>query len=219
VETFAELQTEFYARGTDYLNQDAAGRTRAKQWLNEAYLEDICSNQPWLFLRQTATTSGEGTGPGEIAVLGLDTFISVVNTTTKMALPVADLGFLEDTYGDLTQTGTASCVYVESTEAGGSFSHIATVKTFPVDSASEIQIRYYLVPAPLVDDTDEPLVPSRWRPLIVDFALVRAEWDRDNPDAADRLEARAQRRLGRMMESELAVSTDPEYVRSTVWEV
>jgi hypothetical protein len=219
MDTFAELQTEFFARGYDYLNQDAAGRTRAKQWLNEAYIEDICSNQPWPWLRVTATTAGEGSGAGTLSVVGLDTFISVVNTTSKTPLPVMDIGYLEDTYGDLTQTGTAMCVYVHSTEAAGSSSHIATVKTYPVDSASQIQIRYYIVAPPMSDDADEPLVPSRWRPLIVDFAVVRAEWDRDNADAADRLEARALRRLDRMMEADMALSTDPEYVRATAWEV
>jgi hypothetical protein len=103
--TFAELQTEFYARGFSYLNEDAAGRTRAKAWLNEAYLEDVCADEPWDFLR----TSTSGNAP--LTISDLDTIISVVNTTHDCPLTAAEAGQLDDAYQDLTQTGTPEVYY------------------------------------------------------------------------------------------------------------
>lgn len=197
---FSELQTEFYARGFDFLDQDAAGRIRAKQWINEAYLEDICSDQPWDFLR----TSASGVTP--LTIADVDTIISVRDTTRKEQLRVSEMGWLEDTFGDLTRPNRPEYVY---------FTSSTTLASYPVDTGSTIQVRYFKVPAELDADADEPLFGARWHGLIIDFAIVRAYVDTDNFEAAQFIEARAQKRLDRMRSSEMSRSPHPLLVQST----
>jgi hypothetical protein len=199
---FLALQTELKARGFDYLGQDAAGLTRLKRFINEAYLEDIAADEPWDFL----VTSTSSTAP--LTVSDVDTIISVRNTTSDQQLTIADLGWLEDQHGDLTEAGTPEFAY---------FSGESTLSVFPADTSSTIQVRYFKVPTELSSDSDEPLIPSRWQGLIIDAAAIRAYVDSDNFEAAQWLEGRFQRRLAKMRDSELIRSRHPAAVQSTDW--
>ena len=57
---FSGLQTEFFARGFDYLNDAGTGLTRAKRWLNDAYHE-ICQTADWPFLETSVTAANPQT--------------------------------------------------------------------------------------------------------------------------------------------------------------
>jgi hypothetical protein len=202
--TFLELQTEFYARGFSYLNEDAAGRTRAKAWLNEGYLEDICADEPWDFLR----TSTSSVAP--LTISDLDTIISVVNTTHDYPLTAAEAGQLDDAYYDLTLTGSPLVYY---------FTGDTALDVFPANTTDTIQVRYYKVPTELSADGDTPLVPTRWHGLIVDFAAIRAYIDSDNFEAAQWLEARANRRLDKMRAAQMVRDPHPRFIQPTSWDV
>src|SRR4051812_29562573 len=72
---FDDLQTELYARGFDYLNQDSAGRTRAKAWINAARAElDRMFLWPWR--EQTAS------GPPPLAVADLGPVQQVADSSS-----------------------------------------------------------------------------------------------------------------------------------------
>lgn len=200
--TFGELQVELYARGFDYLNQDAAGRTRAKRWLNEAYLEDVCGDEGWDFLR----TSTSGTAP--LTISDLDTIISVRDDSNDMQLTVADTGWLADTYSDLTQTGNPEFAYLTGQ---------TTLDLYPANTTATIEVAYFKVPTELSADGDTPLLPLRWHGLLVDLAVVRAYVDSDNLEAAQWLEQRAQRRLAKMYSAEAVRSPYPGYVQTSTW--
>lgn len=200
--TFATAQTEFFARGFDFLNQDAAGRTRAKRYLVEAYLEDVCANEPWDFLR----TSTSSTAP--LTLSDVDTLISVRDTTNDCQLEVADQGWLEDTYGSLTETGNPVYVY---------FSAESTLACYPANTTATIQVRYFKIPDEPSADGDTFLVPSRWQGLIIDAAVIRAYIDSDNFEAAQFLQTRFDRRLGKMYESEMVRDSNPRYITYGGW--
>lgn len=200
---FGEAQTEMYARGFDYLNQDAAGRTRAKRFIVEAYLEDVCANEPWDFLR--ASTSS--TAP--LTITDLDTVISARDETNDRQLDVVDAGYLEDQFGDLTETGTATFLY---------FTGETALTTFPLDTGATIGVKYFKIPTEPSADDDTFLVPSRWHGIIIDFAVVRAYVDSDNFEAAQWLENRAQVRLAKMRETEMVRSPHPgTFVNVDFW--
>lgn len=199
--TFATAQTEFYARGFDYLNQDAAGRTRAKRYLVEAYLEDICADSPWDFLR----TSASGVAP--LTISDLDTVISVRDTSNQLQLTFADEGWLEDTYGDLTTTGQPEWVY---------WTGETTLDCYPANTANTIQVRYFEVPDEPSADSDTFVVPSRWQGLIIDAAVIRAYIDSDNFEAAALLQARFDRRMERMRDAEMVRDPHPRLIQSTI---
>jgi hypothetical protein len=198
--TFATAQTEFFARGFDYLNQDAAGRTRAKRWLVEGYLEDICADEPWDFLR----TSTSGAAP--LTISDLDTIISVKDTTNDEPLYGADHGWLEDSYPDLTTTGTPEWYYL---------SDDTTLSVYPANTSDTIQVRYFKVPAEPSDDADEFVVPSRWQGLIIDAAVIRAYMDSDNFEAAGLLQSRFDRRLEKMKWAHMVRDSHPRFVQMT----
>lgn len=203
--TFAQLLTEFYARGFDFYNTDSAGQTRAKRFINEAYLEDISANEPWDFLR--ASTSG--TAP--LTISDLDTFISVRDESNDNPLQLAEVGSLEDMGLDVTETGTPWAYYLSSE---------TQVSVYPANTSNTIAVRYYKVPTELSADADTPLIPSRWHGLVVDAAAVRAYVDRDNFEAAAFVEQRFLRRLERMRESEMVRSPHPTFIGpTTAWDV
>lgn len=191
---FGELQVEFYARGFDYLDQDDAGRTRAKRWINEAYLEDVCAGRLWDFLRTTESN----TAP--ITIVDIDTVDSVWNQTQAYPLVHTSAGELEAQGVDLTTEGWPTHWYFTDEE---------TIAVWPVSATDTIQVRYFVAPTEMLDEDEDPLLPCRWRTLVVDAAVVRAYWDSDNTDTADRLEQRFNRRLARMLEAELYRSLEP----------
>ncbi len=196
--TFAQLLEEFYARGFSYLNEDSAGRTRAERWLNEAYLEDICAAYPWDFLR----TSQSGTAP--LTITDLDQVISVVDSTAENPLQRLDVKTLID-YGDanLDEVGSAAHWYM---------SDETTLAVHPADTTSTFVVRYWKIPAEMTAAEDEPIVPSRWRGLLVDGAVIRGYRDSDNWDAANQLQAHFDRRLMQMASSEMVRSQEPDFI-------
>lgn len=162
--TFAELQTELYARGTSYLNEDDAGRTRAKRFINAGRAElDRAFLWPW----REATASGAA--PLTITDLGV---IESVTNSSGGSLGKADRQSL-----DLTATGTATSYYAD-------WSTGSRVVNVNPASGETITVRYWKTTPDLVDDADEPLSPDDAHYLIVDLAMRRAYRDDDAHDLA-----------------------------------
>jgi hypothetical protein len=168
--TFATLQTEFYARGFDYLNADTAGQTRAKRWLNEAQME-VCETGPYPFLE--ATTTGTGT----ITFTDLREIIAVLTTVNPALLTGVDRHLLLQIAPDLSLTGAPVYWYLEN----------EVLKVFPVASTTGLTCRYLKVPAEMTLDADTLTVPNQYANLVLDAAAIRAYRDSDDFDAADRL--------------------------------
>lgn len=190
--TFAELQQELYDRGFSYLNENANGQARAKRFLNQGY-SDLTEDADWDFAKTTAT------GPAPLTVSDARDIQTVDGPNGR--LEQRSLADLDDDY-DLTQPGTAAYWYRDGTQ----------VKVYPVDTAP-ITVRYSKTPADLSASGDVPIVPARYHPLIVDFAVIRALRDRSNFAEADALYQALQVDLARMRAALLG--QDPMYQRLT----
>jgi hypothetical protein len=178
--TFDDLVTELQARGFDYLTT-----ARCKDYLNDGYLRDICEVDNWPFLEQSTS------GAAPLTISDLRVIESVTDTTTNVKLLPMDRRAITDVDTDLTTTGTPFAYYI----SGGD-----TVTTFPA-STNTLSVLYWEVPPALSAGADEPEIPSRFRSLIVDAAVVRAYEDDDEPDQADASRARFDSRLAEMKAS------------------
>lgn len=197
-QTFAELQTEFYARGYDYLAQDQAGQTRAKRWLNEAYLE-LCELADWPFLE------GDITGAAPLTITDLRQVLSVTDATNKAQLWGADRRTLLDNYSDLTLTGTPTQFYLEG----------SILKVYPASTTVTLSVRYLGIPVALSGATDKPVVPNQYQYLIIDGAVLRAMKDSDNFSGAKALQEHYDMGVGRMAQTYLARNLhNPDYIVS-----
>lgn len=178
---FGELRTEFLARGFDYLST-----TRADRYINQAYGE-LCEMERWPFLEKTTT------GAAPLTISDLGAVASVLDADRNAKLNYIDRRTLFDIYKDLSTTGEPRWYYIEDGK---------TLKTYPVGGT--LNVRYWIVPAELSGDTDAPVVPTRFHNLIVDLAVRRAYIDSDNFEAAQALQAEADRGMTVMAQSLLA---------------
>lgn len=195
--TFTQLQTEFFARGFDYMNDAGVQLTRAKAWINQAYTE-LCEEDLWPFLLTTAS------GAAPLAVADIRTILSVQDTANASSplLPV-DEDELTDDFFPLTTTGTPLYFYVDN----------VTVRTYPVGGT--LSVRYYKVPALLSAGTDVAVVDDRFANLIVDGAVRRAANDNDNPAGAQLAEAERQKGIDLMRRSLMFRDGMRQYQRLT----
>lgn len=178
--TFLEMQTEFWARGFDYLSEDAAGITRTQRFLNEAYLE-LCEEEPWPFCE-----SDEG-GVAPLEIANLRQILSV-NTDTANLIN-CDRRTLAERYTDLTLKGTPLYWYLEGNDL-----HI-----YPVSATADVTVRCILAPTELSGDSDKTVVPSRYQSLIIDKAVIKGYKDSDDyRDLVPSLQAMYDRDVDRM---------------------
>lgn len=167
-DTFADLKTELAARGTDYLEPG-----RPERFLNRGY-QMLCEEYPFDFLKKTVTAQ---TAP--LALTDLREIVYVADATSDAELFELDERRVSYLDPDSSETGTATYWYL----AGD------TLKVYPADTGASLTVRYVYVPAELSAAGDEPVVPQRYRNLIVDAAYYLALKDNDEFDSAAALKA------------------------------
>jgi hypothetical protein len=200
---FSELKDELYARGADYLEDDAASVARAERWLNQAYRE-ILNLHAWPFLQASATGTADA---GEVTVSDLRKIRFVTDTDdgdpgrklTRVSLDelVAD----EDESFDLTRTGRPEFYYLDSDD---------TIKAYPVGGT--IRVYYFKRVAPMSADADEPIFDEEYHPLIVDRAMIKVYIDSDNFEQAAALREEYNLGLRAMAEDYLLESREVKFI-------
>lgn len=154
---------ELSSRGFDYLST-----SRLNIMLNNAKntLEDSFA-WPWL---ETTTT-----GLAPLTISDLKYVLYVVDTTNMLELTGVDARdvALRDTI--VTTAGAPDAWWLDGE---------TTLKTYPTSSTASLSVRYVKYSPELVADSDTPLIPVRYHPLWVDFAVVEAYQDSDNQSAA-----------------------------------
>lgn len=195
---FGEGIAELAARGFQYLMDDSDGQNRLKRWWNTAYITDICAVEPWPWLETDAT------GPPPLSVLDLRDILYVSNLDDRYVLPALDIRDIAESDPDRSASGVPLGYWLDGT----------TVKVWP-DRDVNIEVRYLLKPSALENDTDEPVVPEEYRPLIVDRAAVYAYRDSDNWEAANAAQAMFVDDMARMTDAEFSRNLGQEFVRRT----
>lgn len=197
--TFEELKDEFFARGTNYLEEDAESAARAERWLNQGYRE-ILNLHAWPFLQTTATGNA---GEGYVNIADLRKIRFVQNVADSPAIPLGRVT-LEDLAWegqDLAETGDPQWYYVD---AGTS------VKGFPLGGTIKA---YYVKRVDPLSGSSSPVFDEEYHNLIVDKAMVKAYVDNDNFEAAAALQEQIDRSLTAMAEDYLLDSREVQFIQ------
>ena len=171
---------ELGARGFDYLNA-----TRQTIMLNRA-LNDLEDYWPWPWLRKTVT----GAAPLIISDLK---YVESVNDSTGNELLGTDQQDLGQYGGATFTTGTPSQWWIDDTSGS------PTLRAYPVGSAT-LTVTYISEITELATSSDTPNIPTRYQPLWIDLAVVRAYQDSDNFAAASSLRQDTEQALARLVE-------------------
>lgn len=187
--TLSSLQTEVYARGFDFLDDGGAGVTRVTRWLNDA-MHTVDELADWPYLNTTTT------GANPLTIADLRTIESVTDVALLNQLIPRDRRDLRNAYGDLTTTGTALYYYV----TGGT-----TITTYPV-TTNTLTVDYWKFGEDLAAAGDAPLMPDRFRYILVDYAVAQGLRDTGDLQGAAEAQNAGDQRLQVMVNSLLRVT-------------
>lgn len=177
---FEQLVQEVNDRGYQYLSAN-----RIETFVQRAY-QKLEAKYVWPWREATK----EGVAPFEIK--DLRDVLSVVDTSTERPLYGQTRQWLVERFPDLEETGEPLWWWLDN----------LTLRTFPVSTSENIQVRYAQKPAELTAKA-EPAMPSEWHGLIVDLAVVDCLKDNDELDQSRELKEAAQADFGEMVAAEL----------------
>lgn len=197
--TFEELKDELFARGTNYLEEDATSEARAERWLNQSYRE-ILNLHAWPFL-QTTQTGVADDGFVSVPDLRKIRFVQDVSESPARKLDRVSLDDLASDGEDLAETGTPDWYYVD----GGNI-----VRSFPLGGTIKV---YYIKRVDPLSGSSSPIFDEEYHNLIVDKAMILAHIDNDNYEAAGALQAIVNQRLIAMSEDYLLDSRDVQFIQ------
>jgi hypothetical protein len=148
---------ELKARGFDYLSDP-----RATTMLNAGKnaLEDE-ADWPWL---ETTTT-----GVAPLTISDLNAVLYVVDTTNGAELTGLDARDIADLDPNVSTAGTATSWWLDG----------SVLKTYPTSTTAQLSVRYVKTSPDLSAGADTPLIPSRYHPVWIDYAVVEAYKDDD----------------------------------------
>lgn len=181
--TFQTLQDDVFARGYQPLNDAGTGLAMVKRMINDS-MHRIDSRYPWLY-RNTTTT-----GVAPLAITDLGQVESVTDVLNKRTIDPADRRDLRRWFGDLTTVGTAQYYYITLG---------TTINLYPVQSALTLTVDYWKVAADLSAGADVPLMPDRYRPVIIEDAVYKLARLRRDPETAKIAQQARDEILGEMM--------------------
>jgi hypothetical protein len=150
---FADMQLEVMERiGRD----DSRGALRVRQWINNT-MHSVDQEGNWEYLLASTT------GVAPLTVADLDRVETVIDVAGGNPLMQIDRNSLAVDVVDLTTLGTA--IYWYRTGP-------TVIATYPVSTAT-LTVRYFKFGADLVAPADAPLMPDRFRQIIVEGAVAQ----------------------------------------------
>lgn len=155
--TFATLLSDVLARGYAQYNDAGPQLAMVKRMINDS-ARDIDGMYQWGYRETTAT----GTPP--MAITDLGQIQAVTNVTGPYTLVPRDRRDLRQEYGDLTTAGTAVFYYI----TGGS-----TINVYPVQAGLTLTVDYWKTAPDMTADGDLPLMPDRYRRVIVEQTVIK----------------------------------------------
>lgn len=153
-------------RGFQYLST-----TQVDLALNNAKnaLEDLL-DWPWL------ETTAPGAAP--LTISDLKHILYVVDTTNDRELLGLDPRDIVNINTDVDATGTPEYWWLDG---------LTSLKVYPANTANTLSVRYVKYSPELSDGSDTPLIPTRYHPIWLDFAVVEALKEGQNYQAANAL--------------------------------
>ena len=185
--TFADMQIEVLERAS---RDDGRFAVRVRRWLNDA-MHEVDQDGRWEYL--AASTSAAA----PLTIADLDRVESVADNTADYQLDQVDRDSLVSAFADLTTTGTALYWYRTAP---------TTIAVYPVSTLT-LTVKYFKFGPDMALGTDVPLMPDRFRQVIVEKAVAKAFRDSNDPNAANDCLAEAGRILD-VMRAELL----PDYL-------
>jgi hypothetical protein len=152
-------RTELQARGFDHLSSARCliMLNRAKNALEDEY--------PWPWLH----TSTTGTAPLTISDLKHIQYVS--DTSNDRTLTGVDLRWVREMDASADETGTPQVWWLDGE---------TTLRVWPLNTSINLSVRYVKFSPELSADGDTPLIPTRYHPVWVDYAVVEAYKDADD---------------------------------------
>lgn len=194
---FTALQAELFARGFDFLNDAGTGLVRAKRWINEA-MHEVNAMERWEYLYANSS------GVPPLTIADLRIVEDVTLTATGAPLIAQSRALLEAVFGTLTTAGASTPVYWYRSAP-------TVVTAYPLNTSLSVSVRYWKFGTDLSAGSDVPLMPDRYRQVIVERAAAKAF--RDSNDQAGEAQALAEvERLLAMMRLELI----PDYISTAI---
>lgn len=196
---FTALQAEVAARGFDFLTTagggSAADLVRLKRWINDA-MHEADSAEKWDY------TYAVQAGAMPLTIADLRLVEDVTMTVSLAGLVGQDRSLLESIYG-LLSTNTASTPQFWFRSAP------TIVTAYPLNTSLSISVRYWKFGPDLSAGADVPLMPDRFRQVIVEGAVAKAARDSNDVNMAnDALNETA--RLLNLMRAELLPDYEPQ---------
>lgn len=194
---FTALQAEVAARGFDYLTLAGGGAAadvvRLKRFINDA-MHEVDAAEKWDY----TYASSSGALPLTIADLRLVEDVFVTNVDTPLI--AQSRAMLENVYGNLTLASVAAPRFWYRSAP-------TVVSAYPFSVTFALNVRYWKFGPDLSAGADVPLMPDRWRQVIVEKAAAKAFRDSSNVNAANDCLAESQRLL-----DEMRVELLPDYM-------
>ena len=202
---FTELRQELFARGSNYLEEDAAGVARADRWLNQAY-QDILSLQAWPFLWASALAEPPSY---TVSVPDLRKIRFVTDTDGAepgypgRPLARGSMDALVNEGADLSTQGTPEVYWVQQGNL---------VVPYPIGGIIRVD---YIKRVPPMSGMDTPIFDSQYHDLIVDKAMVKVYKDSDNMEQAAAVKEEYNEGAASMAEDYMVESREPEFLEPT----
>jgi hypothetical protein len=176
---FSELVNTLKSEGYDY-----CATSQLEDWVQRSYAQISAQyNWPWL------EESKESVAPFEIKDLRY--ILSVTDTTQERPLWGTTRQWILERYPKLEEQGNAVWWFLDN----------LTVRLFPL-CEDKVAVRY-IKKAPVLLAGSEPLIPTEWQYLIIDWARVFALKNNDEYSIAREAKADVEASLNEMIADQL----------------
>ena len=201
-EIVADIKDKFERRSEGF---GSTTDSSIRKWITQLEAE-IYSVKPWAFLRKVGTiTTSAATTDGEYSLADdydFGSLFSVYDTTNKKYLMPIDISDIDAINTGLTSTtGTPDYYFLWGVDTN----NVQEISFYPIPAGTyTIKYRYKRNATPVdietdtSNDTEQPILPRKYRRLLVD-AVLEELMQRDTNPNADRVNAKYQYLLNLMI--------------------
>ena len=160
-----DLRTEVQAHGFNF------DPSRINRYLNDAYML-VCRRVDY-YIDETTYDFQTVSGTAKYALPGNFARVREVwDTDRNIAFTAVGLRDI-DMSGPSLRTGPPTAYALDAANL-----HLSPTP----DGVYNLELRYWLLPSTLAQDTDSPTIPADWQRLLTEYAIARCYWADDDPN-------------------------------------